>query len=361
MVLFSFTTIPLLVVVSFAYLLLWLFNPSGSGRADMGDSIDLSTPAVGIALTATFGTISIRHPNGSYQDLGRVDGDERYIAIMRRLSSPEAMHLAPPYSSMEEMWSDLPRQGPRAIKRALGLPASSDVKALSGLLKPLLNLYPPSKQQKVTSAVLSYPPLLALYEEDIIDAASYLNMRAQGGAHLAQPKEMVAAYAGYGRGFCDHPEKKEECDEQMGQLPEVDVLHLEVTSKAILVSVDVLREAKTVSGLNVKSRAFWELGCKDIGDADGDGYLVRLERYLASFLKVEYPVAFPRSMVVIFTGEEECVGDGGGQAVVRRVLERNGVEKIEVLDERPEYIAARGAAELCFRGWEYSKRQMGEP
>jgi hypothetical protein len=61
------------------------------------------------------------------------------------------------------------------------------------------------------SAVISYPGLVALYEEDIADAAEYLGVIALKGRHHHQPREIRAAYAGYGMGLCDSYTDGEKC------------------------------------------------------------------------------------------------------------------------------------------------------
>ncbi|KAL4881679.1 hypothetical protein BJY04DRAFT_188569 [Aspergillus karnatakaensis] len=308
----------------------------------------LSSPTVGIALTATFGTLSIRHADGSFEDIGRVDGSDRYISMIQRLSSPEQKHLAPPYSTMEEMWADLPRQGPRAIKRALGLPASSDVKILTEILEPLLDLYP--SPEKVRTAVISYPPAVALYNEDIVDAAAYLNVRVQSGTHFGQPREMIAAYAGYGRGLCTDPSDKQGCLDELGGLHEVDVLHVEYTLKAMLLHVAAVRGAQSRADWEIHAVAHYDLGSDG---RDDDGYEERVERCLESLLADEYGGKWPESLVVIVTGNEDNIGDGSVRDTIKHALELRGLTSVEILLDNPEYVAARGAAELAWRGREF--------
>jgi len=49
---------------------------------------------LGISLTMHHGTISIRNRDGSFEDLGRIDGDDKYLLMMRRLALPSAQHLS---------------------------------------------------------------------------------------------------------------------------------------------------------------------------------------------------------------------------------------------------------------------------
>lgn len=71
----------LLVVV--ALVLLVLSMPTGLSpppRPQPGPD----DPQLGIALTVDYATASIRHPDGSFTDLGRVDGSVKYKEMMQR-------------------------------------------------------------------------------------------------------------------------------------------------------------------------------------------------------------------------------------------------------------------------------------
>lgn len=63
-------------------------------------------------------------------------------------------------------------------------------------------------------AVISYPGIVALYDEDIVDAADYLGVFALKGLHFYQPREIVAAYAGHGMGLCDSYKDKDKDKEE---------------------------------------------------------------------------------------------------------------------------------------------------
>lgn len=45
---------------------------------------------LGISLIARYGTVSIRHDDGSFEDIGCVDGDKHYVEMMRRFSTSSA-------------------------------------------------------------------------------------------------------------------------------------------------------------------------------------------------------------------------------------------------------------------------------
>jgi hypothetical protein len=60
--------------------------------------------AIGISLTANHGTVSIRHDDGSFEDVARVDGGREYLGMMRRMSLPPSSHPAYVSSSSPELY-----------------------------------------------------------------------------------------------------------------------------------------------------------------------------------------------------------------------------------------------------------------
>ena len=47
---------------------------------------------VGMALSPSYGTVSVRRSDGSYAAAAKVDGSESYLETMTRLSDPNACH-----------------------------------------------------------------------------------------------------------------------------------------------------------------------------------------------------------------------------------------------------------------------------
>jgi hypothetical protein len=71
------------------------------------------------------------------------------------------------------LYDDWPRQMRRRLRKILGFPASRDVGILSRLLDPLREQVEERLGRKVRSAVVTSPNLVALYDEDILDAMEY--------------------------------------------------------------------------------------------------------------------------------------------------------------------------------------------
>ncbi|KAL9096019.1 MAG: hypothetical protein Q9165_001541 [Trypethelium subeluteriae] len=112
--------------------------------------------------------------------------------------------------------NDLPRQLARQARKAVHLPASSSAASLASMLGCLrtgaqqeLPKHAPSfpdiapQDLKVTHGVLSTPDFVALYDEDVRDAADYagvtlLQEEERGGYFARQPRHAAAAFVGYG-------------------------------------------------------------------------------------------------------------------------------------------------------------------
>ncbi|KAF7562543.1 hypothetical protein G7046_g1582 [Stylonectria norvegica] len=338
--------IPILTLAGF----LWLaFSSWNSERDHAMEDVDHEpqkspTSAIGVALTTTYGALSVRYPDGTIHDIGRVEGSDEYIKMMGRLSSEAKRHPSPPYGSVTSMWKDRYRQLLRRMRELVGLPASSDVAILVEMLRPLFQMNPTG--EKILTAVISYPPIVALYNEDIDDAANYLHVAAQIGPHIYEPREMLAAYAGHGLGLCSHPEDKSVCMAELRELPEVQVLHMDYTKKAMVFQFATVRAAQDVAKDNIKALVRFDMGSDQRHE---DGFLQKLEIWLMTFLGGRCPPEKPE-MLVIMTGNEVDVGDPDVKNAVRNALTASGFTSIEILCSKPEYIAARGVAELCWRG-----------
>ena len=77
----------LIPIYIFVYLLLTFRSRTTDRSAALG------TPGIGISLTASYAVISLRKEDESFEDVGRIDGDQSYVELMQRLSTREAQHL----------------------------------------------------------------------------------------------------------------------------------------------------------------------------------------------------------------------------------------------------------------------------
>lgn len=239
---------------------------------------------------------------------------------------------------MEELWADAPRQAWRGFRKQLGLPASSDVKILSELVKELLALVPSPSRPYV---VISYPGLTALYNEDIVDTAEYLGLRKLEGYYHYHPREIIAAYAGHGMGLCDHMENREQCKNEGSQLPARGTLLIEYTEQALLLQTKILREAIDLADSDLHAAASFDLG----SSSQMDDHARHVAEFVDQFLRKWYPdFLIPGEILVIVTGNV----DSTVQEAIREAVE-GLVAKVELITSQSEYVAARGAAELAWR------------
>ncbi|KGO52914.1 hypothetical protein PEX2_048130 [Penicillium expansum] len=298
-----------------------------------------SKPSIGISLTAAYGTISLRHSDGSFEDLARVEGDSSYIEMMRRLSSPAASHPSPPYSSMDDMWDDIPRQAWRSFRKKIGLAASPDVHVMSQLVKKLLSL---SKSATLPYVIISYPGMEALYEEDIYDMAEYLGLPKLTGIYEYYPQEAYAAYAGHGLGLCEHFKDKDRCKDEGNQLPMHETLLVEYTDQAILLHITYLRTVNVDRGsADPLVTASFELGANSRVDKHASHVAEFVHQFLSAWF--EGPL-LPDELLVIMTGTRDEAIEGAIQEAAERV-----VPKTQIIASKSEFIASRGSAELAWR------------
>lgn len=286
--------------------------------------------------------MACRNPDGTVENIARVEGSPEYVKMMRRLSDEASAHPSPPYSTAEDMWRDTPRQLVRSGRKAVGLPASSDVGVLASLLADLTSKAYDHTSQPVQFAVLAYPQLEALYEEDIVDAASYMGITALRGYHHHQPHELVAAYAGNGMGLCsdEYLNDPERCRNEGRTLPLRQVLSVSTTGSALILHTAGVREALDLANVDT---TFSVLSGLDREDAKPFSVKARITRLLEK--RYEW-LARPSDMTVIISG------DYGGDLRLHRHVEeavRDLGPTPHLFADEPEFVAARGAAVLASR------------
>lgn len=252
---------------------------------------------------------------------------------------------SPPYSDMDEAWDDQPRQYWRKIRKAVGLPASADVGTISTMLQQLLSL----TNSPSSTAIISYPALPGLLHEDIYDAADYVRLYLPDGNHRFPPREAAAAYAGYGMGLCRSFENEKKCRDEGLELPEREVLLIEATETALLLHASILREAYDL-GIPVHDTAVsFDLGTGTAGMSSTDDS-TQVRDFIIPLLRRRYshrprPV---KKITVLMTGSVGSVNSPAVRNGVLDALNEVGLEA-DIRAEQPEFIAARGAAELARR------------
>jgi len=332
---------------------------------------------IGISLTASYGTVSIRNDDGSFRDVARVDGDENYRDMMLRFTFGSASHPAhvshckffmecrltstqsPPYNSMEDQWHDQPRQWLRSARKLVSLPASPDVSILSALTRSLLNIATAHPPATIASVVISYPALPGLYAEDIADVGHYLSLPMLDGNHVYQPRSIVSAYAGYGMGLCSSYTDQARCRKEGLTLPVRPTLFIEYTSTALFLHFALMREAYDLADPDVYTYNYF-FRPEDHTTPDAEERLRKLRTRIIQLLHRRYSLFSgnpePSEVItVLLTGESSTsvVAES-----VERAVKSAGFEIDLFGPTYPEFTVARGASELAWRAFslEFSEK-----
>ena len=153
--------------------------------------------------------------NGTTVTITKISAGKGYNEVLRRLSLDSSRHPSPPYDNLGESWDDMPRQYLRKARKAIGLPASSDIGCLAMMFSDL-RVAVEEQVGPITSAGVTTMNLVALYDEDLHDAFEYVSLEyitfpvGYVGHNILY--ETSAAYAGYGYGLCtDYDTDLEAC------------------------------------------------------------------------------------------------------------------------------------------------------
>lgn len=96
----------------------------------------------------------------------------------------------------------------------------------------------------MSSAVIVAPNILALYEEDLVDAFEWIGLKYINVAYIKGViHEMHAAYAGYGFGLCANYTDPEACHREELAMDRDRVLPVLFTNSALFVGNDLLADA----------------------------------------------------------------------------------------------------------------------
>jgi len=136
-------------------------------------------------------------------------------------------HLRPPcisihhYDGMDEWLHDRPSSETPPMAKSIGLTGISGCGIIARFLCDLRDRTRRGSSYRVSSAVLTVPQLLALYDEDVRDAFEFINLRY---IRLHTPtiffRETAASYAG--GGFWDSariPRMERACREEERHMP----------------------------------------------------------------------------------------------------------------------------------------------
>lgn len=307
-------------------------------------------PGIGFDLSTSYGTAVIRHHNGSFINVAKVELDSDYKEMMQRLSLDSSKHPSPPYKSIKECLSDEPRQILRAIRKRLGFPASNDVGLLSELIYYLRTRTEARLGQSIDHVVVSFSHNVALYEEDINDAIEYAGLKPlTGSSFYQQPCELAVAFAGSGLGLCEHYNDAEKCREEEKWLPREQVLAISYTEKALEISLSTIENAYQPYTPKHSHFINWDVGEGSLADySRADAYWVVVRRKILELSYRDY-VKKPITQVLLLG--EKALGETF-QRILLAALHEFQDELPMIHRADPLYLAAKGAAEFAKRAQE---------
>ncbi|KAL8824993.1 MAG: hypothetical protein Q9170_007975 [Blastenia crenularia] len=268
----------------------------------------------------------------------------------------------PPYNNVFEKIADQPRQLLRQALKYLGQYPSKDVRILNNLFKDLhlAILGRSTTGTRIDYALVSFPSLPGLYEEDILDALYFYGVLPETGWLSAvppnaynHPHTALAGFAGCGHGLCRNYTDIEACEAEEAQMPDQVIYTVEFTNTSLQAHwshMSVARLAYEPYDAASTLTSF-DLGYANLAKrSDKDVFWAEVVVFLAQF-----PRKFQHEGAI---GVLNLLGDGI-KVKTRRDLTFADLVLFAVLgfqdavpiycDDDPEFSAARGARELALR------------
>ena len=241
----------------------------------------------------------------------------------------------------------------RNCRKRLGLPATSDVGTLSSMVSQLRERAETRLSTRISTAALSVPHLIALYQDDVLDTFEYVGLDyiAIDGYFRPLLWETAVGFAGHGLGLCKHYQDVEKCREELKQLPEKTVLSINYAPNALTLSLAVLRTPLSLWEPGLRHYANFTLGSmhEPTRDLQNSQYWRTLREALELFL-LEQNRAFLPTCTVIFLGDSAPVNEHEPFAqLVFKVLKQVQSLSIESFFSDAAITAAKGTAELVKR------------
>lgn len=236
------------------------------------------------------------------------------------------------------MWDDWPRQMLRSARKKIGLPASFEVGIIAKLVSSVLQLVPDSEKSAI-SALISFPALRGLYQEDMTDVMTYLGLHRIRAGYELRPHELVGSFAGTG---LDLNQRVNTMDDAC-EFPTRPTLLIEYTEVALMLHHSWMDKAIEIAWRYMQLKMSFDMGSDQ--QPEEDDIIECIIRFLYDEYVKQLPPPVPEKVTVLITGSEASLADGKVERAARKAVAALG-SKIDIFASNPEYIAARGAAEL---------------
>ncbi|KAF2743654.1 hypothetical protein M011DRAFT_461495 [Sporormia fimetaria CBS 119925] len=345
----------------------------GEQQAHLAPTPDLGNYYVGISLHPSYGAISILFENGTTVSQ-TVLGSSSYLETMHKLSLASSRHLAyvvllltfyallklpqsPPYQDLSDSLNDHTRVTARHARKALGLPASDDVGAIASIVPSLRDALSSSlgmSDVPISSAAVSVPHLVALYQDDVQDVLDYCKISYIEPDRYYRPLtwDTAATYAGYGLGLCTSWEDSEKCMEEEKEMQDHVVLAVNYGEAALTTAFSILSTATSLWEPDHRHRENFGLGAKQKDGFEGgeEGYWEAMKESLVETI-VENP-GYKKPEKILLSGER--TGDERFLEVLKEAVRDVMGSVPEIYGHGAETVASRGVAEFAKR-----KRRSG--
>lgn len=338
--------LPYLVGLPFVWLLLAKCGRGYFICKDCRSPEQMVAPGIGFDITHSYGTAAIRFQNGSNVFVGRIDGDEAYIAMMEYRSTEESRPEEP-----HDFWSDLRyryAQEKRRVNKALGRPATEEVGNIANLVLKLRTMVEERLGEPITSAIVSRPRLPGFHYQDMADVMEYLNLtRLTSYRQWGDVTENQVVFAADGRGLCSCPEDIRACDLEDQNLPFHSVASFTFTQSCLSLSLGSFRDAYTNG--DYVANFYPNLGLGHIGDYPNPGlYWREMKDTMKDFFTITQ-LGF--DVMQLFG--EAAGNETFSQTIKDAMMEMDHFnqkdhEKLRLVSD-PEQLAALGTAELAKR------------
>lgn len=168
----------------------------------------------------------------------------------------------PPYQDDGEFYADQPRQAALFALMYAGLPASYDVGIIAQVIKQLKDPLESTFRVHIDEAVFTSTHLLALYQDDLEDAASFAGIKYVTLKKQFRPIlwETASAYAGHGLGMCKHWQDDEKCLQEEIEFRKIPILAIHYSDNAFTSSLPEISLAVTTWEPNYRHDEKFTLG-----------------------------------------------------------------------------------------------------
>ena len=237
----------------------------------------------------------------------------------------------------------------RRWRKSHGYPASRDAGILGEYVKKLRQEAEDFTKEPLTVTAASFPNLVALYEEDVVDAFEWAGLKHQE-FYLSHPLRAVSGqYAAYGFGLCSDYKEKETCREEEKKLPLGRTVNIQFTKDALIVEVPTLRLAERPIMYWAHTFIDFELGYNSRNSSQfWESVRARIEDHFRKNLHADDWNEFSDIPSKVFVVGDKSVHDENFRSVVNEACFWKRGE-LEFFDDDVIFKTAKGTAEIMRR------------